>query len=170
LGMSVPEMGTGAARSSLADALFTTVQQDVLGLLFGQPDRRFQSAEIIRLAQGGAGSPPALSPGGGGSPFRDAVGEPEALPGAARLAPVSGAAWARDEDGRARRASATCVRAARSRNPRRVRVRLRSQGEATRRAATSICWLSPTGFSTLTSSRLSRAPKRLLQGRCIRRS
>jgi predicted nucleotidyltransferase len=54
--MIVPEMGTKAPRSSLADALFTPVQQRVLGLLFGQPDRRFQSAEIIRLAKGGTGA------------------------------------------------------------------------------------------------------------------
>ncbi len=40
----------------LADALFTPVQQRVLGLLFGQPDRRFQSAEIIRLAGSGTGA------------------------------------------------------------------------------------------------------------------
>ncbi len=54
--MIVPEMGTRAPRSSLADALFMPVQQRVLGLLFGQPDRRFQSAEIIRLAKGGTGA------------------------------------------------------------------------------------------------------------------
>jgi predicted nucleotidyltransferase len=28
----------------------------VLGLLYGQPDRRFQSAEVIRLAKGGVGA------------------------------------------------------------------------------------------------------------------
>ena len=44
------------ARSSLAGALFTGVQQRVLALLFGQPDRRFQSAELIRLAKGGTGA------------------------------------------------------------------------------------------------------------------
>jgi hypothetical protein len=32
--------------ASLADALFTPVQQRVLGWLFGQPDRRFQSGEL----------------------------------------------------------------------------------------------------------------------------
>jgi predicted nucleotidyltransferase len=53
--MIVPEMGT-KPQSALADALFTAVQQRVLGLLFGQPDRRFQSAEIIRLAKGGTGA------------------------------------------------------------------------------------------------------------------
>ena len=56
--MIVPEMGTQrpARRSGLADALFTPVQQRVLALLFGQPDRRFQSAELIRLARGGVGA------------------------------------------------------------------------------------------------------------------
>jgi predicted nucleotidyltransferase len=41
---------------TVASALFTPVQQRVLGLLFGQPDRRFQSAELIRLAKGGTGA------------------------------------------------------------------------------------------------------------------
>lgn len=40
----------------MADALFTPVQQRVLGLLFGQPARRFQSAEVIRLAGSGTGA------------------------------------------------------------------------------------------------------------------
>ena len=42
--------------SGLADVLFTPVQQRVLGLLFGQPERRFQSAEVIRLACSGTGA------------------------------------------------------------------------------------------------------------------
>lgn len=51
-------MGTLSTRvsSGLADALFTPVQQRVLGLLFGQPSRRFQSAELIQLAEGGTGA------------------------------------------------------------------------------------------------------------------
>jgi predicted nucleotidyltransferase len=44
------------AGSGLAAVLFTPVQQRVLGLLFGQPDRRFQSAELIRLAESGTGA------------------------------------------------------------------------------------------------------------------
>jgi predicted nucleotidyltransferase len=44
------------APTGLVDALFTPVQQRVLGLLFGQPSRRFQSAELIRLAQSGTGA------------------------------------------------------------------------------------------------------------------
>ena len=42
--------------TGLADVLFTPVQQRVLGLLFGQPERRFQSAELIRLAGAGTGA------------------------------------------------------------------------------------------------------------------
>lgn len=42
--------------SAIASALFTPVQQRVLGLLFGQPERRFQSAELIRLARSGTGA------------------------------------------------------------------------------------------------------------------
>jgi len=42
--------------SGLADALFTGVQQRLLGLLFGQPERSFQSAELIRLVAGGTGA------------------------------------------------------------------------------------------------------------------
>ncbi|MFZ2493480.1 MAG: nucleotidyltransferase domain-containing protein [Thermoanaerobaculia bacterium] len=52
-------MGTTRAAqqaSAVASALFTPVQQRVLALLFGQPDRRFQSAELIRLARGGTGA------------------------------------------------------------------------------------------------------------------
>ena len=57
--MIVPEMGIHVAKapgSRLARALFTPVQQRVLGLLFGQPERRFQSGEIIRLAGSGTGA------------------------------------------------------------------------------------------------------------------
>lgn len=42
--------------SSLADALFTRVQQRVLGLLFAQPDRSFLATEVIRLANVGTGA------------------------------------------------------------------------------------------------------------------
>ena len=41
---------------SLADALFSTTQQRVLGLLFGQPDRSFYATELIGLARGGSGA------------------------------------------------------------------------------------------------------------------
>lgn len=48
--------GQASPASAVASALFTPVQQRVLGLLFGQPDRRFQSAELIRLAGSGTGA------------------------------------------------------------------------------------------------------------------
>lgn len=54
-----PEMGTKTTRQhpgGVASALFTPVQQRVLGLLFGQPERRFRSGEIIELAAGGTGA------------------------------------------------------------------------------------------------------------------
>lgn len=49
-------MGRVFSHHGLADALFTPVQLRVLGLLFGQPARRFQSGELIRLAKGGVGA------------------------------------------------------------------------------------------------------------------
>jgi predicted nucleotidyltransferase len=51
-------MGTSnkPSHAGLVAALFTPVQARVLGLLFGQPERRYQSAELIRLAQGGTGA------------------------------------------------------------------------------------------------------------------
>ena len=42
--------------SALADALFTSTQQRVLALLFGQPDRDFFVTEIIALAGSGRGA------------------------------------------------------------------------------------------------------------------
>ena len=58
MGLCDPNMGTIAVMpsGSLADALFTTTQQRVLGLLFGQPDRSFHAREVIKLAAGGTGA------------------------------------------------------------------------------------------------------------------
>ena len=42
--------------TALADALFTSTQQRVLGLLFGQPDRSFFVTEIMSLADSGRGA------------------------------------------------------------------------------------------------------------------
>ena len=42
--------------SGLSDALFTKVQQRVLGIIFGNPDRTFYANEIIRLAGSGTGA------------------------------------------------------------------------------------------------------------------
>ena len=41
---------------SLSEALFTTTQQKVLGLLFGKPDQTFYANEIVRWARVGKGS------------------------------------------------------------------------------------------------------------------
>jgi predicted nucleotidyltransferase len=43
-------------RTSLASALFTTTQQRVLGLLFGQAERSFFATELISLAGSGSGA------------------------------------------------------------------------------------------------------------------
>ena len=42
--------------TSLADALFTTTQQRVLSLLFGQPSRSFYASELIKLTGSGSGA------------------------------------------------------------------------------------------------------------------
>ncbi len=41
---------------SLADALFTSTQQRVLGALFGQPDRSFYVTQLMELAKSGRGA------------------------------------------------------------------------------------------------------------------
>ncbi len=42
--------------TSLADALFTTTQQRVLGLIFGQPSRSYFASELIGLTGSGSGA------------------------------------------------------------------------------------------------------------------
>ncbi|MBI3526613.1 MAG: helix-turn-helix domain-containing protein [Betaproteobacteria bacterium] len=57
-------MGTNAktpvskvrAGTSLADALFSSIQQRVLAYLFGQPERSFFATELIKLVGGGSGA------------------------------------------------------------------------------------------------------------------
>lgn len=44
-----------AGNYSIADALFTTTQQRLFSLLFGQPDRSFYLTELVKLAQVGSG-------------------------------------------------------------------------------------------------------------------
>lgn len=43
-------------RGSAISALFSDVQRDLLGLLFGQPERQFMGAEIIRQLDRGTGA------------------------------------------------------------------------------------------------------------------
>ena len=49
------DIETNPGRLSLADALFSSTQQRVLGLLFGQPERSFFGAEVISLLGMGSG-------------------------------------------------------------------------------------------------------------------
>ena len=44
------------AAATLAGALFSTTQQRVLGLLFGQPERSYFATELIGLAHAGSGA------------------------------------------------------------------------------------------------------------------
>lgn len=53
MGISDRDRHTG---TSLADALFTSTQQRLLALLFGQPDRSFFATQLIELAQAGRGA------------------------------------------------------------------------------------------------------------------
>lgn len=60
LGRIMPNMGrsanSSAQSSGLAAALFSTTQQRVLGLLFGQPHRSFYASELIALTGSGSGA------------------------------------------------------------------------------------------------------------------
>jgi predicted nucleotidyltransferase len=61
MGIIMPNMGTKTTKrkpqptASLADTLFSSTQQRVLGRLFGQPDRSFYATELI-AAGGGSGA------------------------------------------------------------------------------------------------------------------
>ena len=57
LGRNLPNMGNkGDDRQGLAGALFTRVQQRVLGILFSEPDRSFPATEVIARARVGTGA------------------------------------------------------------------------------------------------------------------
>jgi predicted nucleotidyltransferase len=56
MGKSPPPMPKIEKSAGLANALFTTTQQRVLGYLFGQPDRSFFSSELIKLTGAGSGA------------------------------------------------------------------------------------------------------------------
>lgn len=47
---------SGDSQVGIADALFTTTQQRVLSLLFGQPSRSFFASELVRLTGAGSGA------------------------------------------------------------------------------------------------------------------
>lgn len=46
----------GRRSKGIAEALFSRTQQEVLGLLFGEPERRFYLGEIVRAARKGTGA------------------------------------------------------------------------------------------------------------------
>ena len=52
----VPTLKEPEGRTSLADVLFTSTQQRVLALLFGQASRSFFASELIQLAGSGSGA------------------------------------------------------------------------------------------------------------------
>lgn len=59
LGSIVPKLGIfmmADSSTSIADALFTSTQQKVLGLLFGQPERSFFVTQVMDLAKSGRGA------------------------------------------------------------------------------------------------------------------
>lgn len=62
LGSNIPNMGIKAAaalpkpRPGLVDALFSSTQQRVLGMLFGQPERSFFATELINMLGVGSGA------------------------------------------------------------------------------------------------------------------
>jgi predicted nucleotidyltransferase/predicted transcriptional regulator with HTH domain len=49
-------MGTMTEPLSLSNALFSKVQQRVLALIFGQPERSFYMSEIMRIVRSGTGA------------------------------------------------------------------------------------------------------------------
>ena len=56
LGIILPNMGMKDKTFGLSDALFSKVQQRVMALLFGQPDRSFYTSEILRHVDSGVGA------------------------------------------------------------------------------------------------------------------
>jgi predicted nucleotidyltransferase len=56
LGSIFPDMGTTMEAINLSSALFSKVQQRVLGLIFAHPDRSFYTSEIIRTVESGSGA------------------------------------------------------------------------------------------------------------------
>ena len=56
MGSILPDMGTQLNQLNISDALFSSTQQRVLGLLFGNPDRSFYTSEIVRRVRSGTGA------------------------------------------------------------------------------------------------------------------
>ncbi|MGB8399107.1 nucleotidyltransferase domain-containing protein [Bradyrhizobium sp.] len=56
LGCILPKMGSTTQAISLSNALFSKVQQRVLALIFGHPERSFYTSEIMRNVRSGTGA------------------------------------------------------------------------------------------------------------------
>ena len=56
LGNILPNMGMIDDPISVSDALFSKVQQRVLALIFGHPERSFYTSEIVRTVRSGTGA------------------------------------------------------------------------------------------------------------------
>lgn len=56
MGITTTPRKRARRKGSLADALFSTTQQRVLGFIFGQPDRSFYATELIGLTGAGSGA------------------------------------------------------------------------------------------------------------------
>jgi len=56
LGIILPNMGITPRPLGLSDALFAKVQQRVLALIFGHPERSFYTSEIVRTVRSGVGA------------------------------------------------------------------------------------------------------------------
>ncbi len=54
MGIIIPSMRT--INSNLSNVLFSKARQNVLALLYGQPNRSFHTNEIIRLTSAGTGA------------------------------------------------------------------------------------------------------------------
>ena len=55
-GCIIPNMGIALEAISISNALFSKVQQRVLALIFGQPERSFYTSEILRKVHSGTGA------------------------------------------------------------------------------------------------------------------
>lgn len=56
LGYIIPNMGTPIDHTGLSEALFSNVQQRVLSLIFGHPERSYYTSEIVKIVDSGTGA------------------------------------------------------------------------------------------------------------------
>ena len=51
MGYIIPNMGTPIDHCSMSEALFSNVQQRVLSLIFGHPERSYYTSEIVKIVE-----------------------------------------------------------------------------------------------------------------------